>query len=387
MNFSPVKYWIPRPGVWIGLLGLSFWPGAARAEEKIPALVSIPQNLQGDDRRRFAEQREALQQQFAAFQAAAKAFNVKTADEQTDAEFNAVQGLRKNYLEAAKLYNQTVVAAAPETDARVVDARQVPSGLDPATEKWLASFSTAPGVTDRLRKGWLAFKNNDLQVASAWFEDALNHDPNNPSLGFLVDRCHGQQKLISSPAFNAALTRDLAISRPTGDPADEHAALRQIWAAKGPVVLPEKGDMEFLFPDLIQDGQIQNGSALPVKDEQLNHALQEHPELRPQLLAAWKTACAEREQGEAASMATALKQLMATAAKLGLPAGHFEEALAKDPRLQAQWQTAIEKAGSEEFFGEVDAALSATGRFDAAVQSLRASAAPAHNSAHPYELK
>jgi hypothetical protein len=224
-------------------------------------------------------------------------------------------------------------------------------------------------------------------VANAWFEDALNQDPNNPGIKFLVDRCHGQQHLVVSPAFDDAITRGINTYHPADDPAVEHVAVRKLWKPEGLLVLPKDSDIELLFPDLNQDEQIRNGLALPEKDEPLNDTLKEHPELKPQLLAAWKNACVEREQGESASMAAAIRQLTTTASRLGLPAGHFEEALAKDPRLKAQWQAAIEKAGNEEFFGETDAALTAIGQFGDTVQRLRESASHPQNSSNPYELK
>jgi hypothetical protein len=79
--------------------------------------------------------------------------------------------------------------------------------------------------------------------------------------------------------------------------------------------------------------------------------------------------------------------LTATASRLGLPYGHFEEALAKDPRVKGQWQAAIEKAGNEVFFGEADAALAAIEKFDGAVLRLHESVSGRQNSANPYELK
>jgi len=270
-----------------------------------------------------------------------------------------------------------------DTDTKTVDTRHNPSGLDKQTENWLASYSTVPGVSERLRKGWQAFKANDLNAASAWFEDALNHDPGNAGVRFMLDRCRGQQKLVSSPAFNEAITRNIANYHPADDTAGEHVAVKTFWRSEGLLVLPNDGYISLLIPGEDQDEQIRKGLALPTKDEQLNNTLKEHPELSAKLLAVWKHSCVEREKGEFAAMSAAIKKLSAAAASLGLQYGHFEEALAKDPKLKAQWQAAVERAGDEEFFGETDAAGTAIDTFDSAVQSLRQSDQGSQNSTNP----
>ena len=76
----------------------------------------------------------------------------------------------------------------PHTYTPVVDARSVPSGLPKALDNAIANAysSTPPGVSDRVRKGFQAVMVRDWKVAKAWFQDALNRDPNNAGLKRLV---------------------------------------------------------------------------------------------------------------------------------------------------------------------------------------------------------
>jgi hypothetical protein len=100
------------------LCGIALWPSTAMAQEKIPALAFIPDNLSVGERAKFTQQRQALQTQLSAFQAAAKAFNDKTAENQTDAEFNSVQALRSKYISAANTFNRELSAAIAATAVR-----------------------------------------------------------------------------------------------------------------------------------------------------------------------------------------------------------------------------------------------------------------------------
>lgn len=73
-------------------------------------------------------------------------------------------------------------------DSMVVDAGNLPSGLDQATENAIAkAYANAPPVvSERVRKGFQAVMERDWKMAKAWFEDALNRDPGNPGLQRLV---------------------------------------------------------------------------------------------------------------------------------------------------------------------------------------------------------
>lgn len=47
-------------------------------------------------------------------------------------------------------------------------------------------LNAPPGVSDRVRKGFQAVTAKDWKVARAWFQDALNLDPQNPNLKSLI---------------------------------------------------------------------------------------------------------------------------------------------------------------------------------------------------------
>jgi tetratricopeptide (TPR) repeat protein len=65
----------------------------------------------------------------------------------------------------------------------VVDACRVPSGLPRSVEDQIPD--TPAGK--RVKKGFEAVQGHDWKVARAWFEDALNHDPDNAGIARLVD--------------------------------------------------------------------------------------------------------------------------------------------------------------------------------------------------------
>ncbi len=69
------------------------------------------------------------------------------------------------------------------TDAMVVDARNVPTGLP----KSVADAIPNTPAGNRVRKGFQAVLEHDWKVALAWFQDALNHEPGDPGLKRLVD--------------------------------------------------------------------------------------------------------------------------------------------------------------------------------------------------------
>jgi hypothetical protein len=122
-------------------------------------------------------------------------------------------------------------AHAPNLDPMVVDARHVPSGLPKSVDDAIVSgYSSAPpGVSDRVRKGFQAVATHDWKIARAWFQDTLNHDPNNAGLKRLVELADYTEKHIKRGN--------------TGKPS--HASSQPT-----PVQLPEDSDIQYLFPDL-----------------------------------------------------------------------------------------------------------------------------------------
>src|SRR5260370_29945684 len=65
----------------------------------------------------------------------------------------------------------------------VGDSRNVPTGLPKSIE---AAIPNTP-AGNRVRKGFEAIKDHDWNVARAWFQDALNHDPGNAGIQRLID--------------------------------------------------------------------------------------------------------------------------------------------------------------------------------------------------------
>jgi hypothetical protein len=130
---------------------------------------------------------------------------------------------------------------ALHTDTSVVDARNIPSGLDKATENAIAKAypNALPGVSDRVRKGFQAVKERDWKVAKAWFEDALNRDPNNPGLQRLVvladySQQHVQRRINGKPFTDEDIPAD-------ADP--------QTYAITSTKIHSHAAWMKFLFPD------------------------------------------------------------------------------------------------------------------------------------------
>ena len=130
---------------------------------------------------------------------------------------------------------------APHTDTSVVDARNVPSGLDKATENAIAKAypNAPPGVSDRVRKGFQAVMERDWKVAKAWFEDALNRDPNNPGLQRLValadySQQHVQRSINGKPFTDEDIPAD-------ADP--------QTYAITSTKIHSQRAWSKFLFPD------------------------------------------------------------------------------------------------------------------------------------------
>ena len=91
---------------------------AVLADEKIPPLAFIPNNLYSPEKIEFSARRQALQGQLHAFQAAAKVFNETPAESQTDADFNSLQAQRAAYVDAANAFNRDLATAKTAADAR-----------------------------------------------------------------------------------------------------------------------------------------------------------------------------------------------------------------------------------------------------------------------------
>jgi len=145
-------------------------------------------------------------------------------------------------------------------DAKIVDARNVSSGLPKFVDNAIAdAYSKAPeGVSDRVRKGFQAVTDHDWILARAWFEDALNHDPDNAGLQRLVelaDYTEKRIKQVSSDKTTGTSSTKTAIVLPK---VSDIQYLFPGWEPVQPTVsakgkkmqLPKDSDIQFLFPGL-----------------------------------------------------------------------------------------------------------------------------------------
>lgn len=234
------------------------WLGVDASAEKIPALVQVSPKLSAEEQAVFQDRKLELEAVLHEFIAASDRFNAKSADQQTDAEFDALTDQRARYIASAHEYNSHLAArvqALESGDPMVVDARNVASGLWQGMDSAIATaYSDAPaGVSDRVRKGFQAIMDRDWKVAKAWFEDALNRDPDNAGLKRLValagSSVHTIQKSVSVPG------RD----RPS--PPSDTSDLQRAGVSSGvseparfipgtAIQLPDPKDLYFLFPGL-----------------------------------------------------------------------------------------------------------------------------------------
>jgi hypothetical protein len=128
-------------------------------------------------------ERDVLRARNQAFNAACKAVEEGSAQEAKCLSDRAALDAAVNaHIRETKQYNGAAETAVV-TDASVVDARNVPSGLPKSVEDQLPRGE----VGDRVRKGYEAIQGHHWNVARAWFQDALNHAPGDPGIRRLVD--------------------------------------------------------------------------------------------------------------------------------------------------------------------------------------------------------
>jgi tetratricopeptide (TPR) repeat protein len=163
------------------------------------------------------------------------------------------------------------------TDPMVVDGRNVPSGLPKSVDDAIVSgyVGAPPGVSDRVRKAFQAISVHDWKVARAWFQDALNHDPDNAGLKRLVDladftetRYEIKARSTSSIPIKPSTNEDIPAN---ADPrtyalTSTKTHTREAWvrfisqryAQTGQLQLPKDSDIELIFPDQLKSPKDQD---------------------------------------------------------------------------------------------------------------------------------
>ncbi|TAN38301.1 MAG: hypothetical protein EPN25_14140 [Nitrospirae bacterium] len=125
-------------------------------------------------------------------------------------------------------------------DPRVVDARVTRDG-DYLTDQ-VPELKHSPSA-DRITKGFQAVINHDWPMALAWWQDALNRDPNNATLRRSVDLAHWMVDKRKATAAGPATPLGAAIH--SASRGDTTGAIRQfeIVKAENPAIAPQVDSM------------------------------------------------------------------------------------------------------------------------------------------------
>jgi len=91
--------------VWGLAVCILVFSGARAQTRAIPALAAIPDGLSQKQTDALSQRKQVLETELKNFQAAGAAFNAKSADDQTDQEFSALQTRRSNYIQAVQDFN------------------------------------------------------------------------------------------------------------------------------------------------------------------------------------------------------------------------------------------------------------------------------------------
>jgi hypothetical protein len=191
----------------IVLLGLAT-PAVA---QEIPGLAELPASVAASNPG-LASRRAALEQERAALHGQVEALNGSctnvevgsAAEASCNTEKATLTSALNFHIQASNEFN-TAAQAAMALDTSVVDARNVPSGLPKSVENQIPH--TPAG--DRVKKGFEAIADHDWQVAIAWFQDALNHDPGNAGIARLVDLAKFTYERHQRPAAGAGSARQV----------------------------------------------------------------------------------------------------------------------------------------------------------------------------------
>jgi hypothetical protein len=94
----------------IAVCVLLFFSGVLAHADRIPAMANIPEGIGSKQLATLNRQTQALENELQLFQAAAAAFNAKSADKQTDREFNELQAQRSAYVQSVQTFNEQIKA-------------------------------------------------------------------------------------------------------------------------------------------------------------------------------------------------------------------------------------------------------------------------------------
>jgi tetratricopeptide (TPR) repeat protein len=175
---------------------------------------------------------------------------------------------------------QPASRAVVVTDSMTVDGRNVPSGLPQFVEDSIPKTEAGGCV----RKGYEAVMQHDWKVALAWFQTALNHEPDNLAWKRLVD--------LAQFTLNKHLENEAALSEVKRMQDKTLAQIVQKWIDSGDVTLnealqaPQSEDLKYLFP-LME-------ASIPANDY-IGQTLQAHPELGPAIAREWFVMCQENK--------------------------------------------------------------------------------------------
>jgi hypothetical protein len=183
------------------------------AAQNIPALATLPATF-ATSNPDLVGRRAALMLERTTLHAKVESLNAKCA---TVVEGSAAEkscrgdqaqllSALNSHIQRSKEFNATAQVALvastnpPVNDSSIVDARNVPTGLPKTVE---AEIPDTP-AGNRVRKGFEAIMGHDWNVARAWFQDALNHDPGNAGIQRLIDLAEYTLKRAKQPPGRSA---------------------------------------------------------------------------------------------------------------------------------------------------------------------------------------
>ena len=160
----------------------------AYAEDLIPVREDVPFTLTAADKIQFDQQALTLDSAYAAFKAAADAFSAKTAENQTDKEFDAIQTQRANYIVAVLAFNKDVLDAAEKwvRDAMIAHVKTLP-WQDKEKDRAVTALNTLKGDGDDASRDDVQLIWKDVQARRdndvfAW-EASQGKGPGMPGAG------------------------------------------------------------------------------------------------------------------------------------------------------------------------------------------------------------